>query len=56
MHIEKKSLVNHKVAAATIITTRSIHSRHVDLSKPSPVRVLAASIRASGDSRVKYMG
>jgi hypothetical protein len=44
MHIEKKSLVNHKVAAATII---DIHSR-VDLSKPAPVRVETCT-------RVKYM-
>jgi hypothetical protein len=35
MHIEKKSLVNNKVAAATII---AINSRRVDLSKPVPER------------------
>jgi hypothetical protein len=39
MHIEKKSLVNKKVAAATIV---AINSRRVDLSKPAPVRLLAA--------------
>jgi hypothetical protein len=33
MHIEKKSLVNNRVAAATII---AINSRRVDLSKPAP--------------------
>jgi hypothetical protein len=45
MHIEKKSLVNNKVAAATII---DIHSRRVDLSKPAPVRVETCT-------RIKYM-
>ena len=41
MHIEKKSLVNNKVAAATII---AINSRRVDLSKPAPApRLLTAS-------------
>jgi hypothetical protein len=45
MHIEKKSLDNHKVATATII---DIHSRRVDLNKPAPVRVETCS-------RVKYM-
>ncbi len=45
MHIEKKSLVNNKVAAATII---DIHSRRVDLSKLPPVRVETCT-------RVKYM-
>ena len=39
MHIEKKSLVNSKVAAATII---AINSRLVDLSKPAPDRLLTA--------------
>jgi hypothetical protein len=43
MHIEKKSLVNNKVAAATII---AINSRRVDLSKPAPARVLTCA--ASG--------
>jgi hypothetical protein len=43
MHIEKKSLVNNKVAAATII---AINSRPVDLSKPAPARVLTCA--ASG--------
>jgi hypothetical protein len=51
MHIEKKSLVNKKVAAATII---AINSRRVDLSKPAPVRVETCR-RASGDTLVKYM-
>jgi hypothetical protein len=42
MHIEKESLVNKKVAAATIIAINSINSRRLDLSKPASVRVLAA--------------
>jgi hypothetical protein len=33
MHIEKKSLVSKRAAAATII---AINSRRVDLSKPAP--------------------
>jgi hypothetical protein len=37
MHIEKKSLVNNKVAAATNF---AFHSRRVDLSKPAASRVL----------------
>jgi hypothetical protein len=45
IHIEKKSFVNKKVAAATIIP---INSRRVDLSKPEPVRVETYT-------RVKYM-
>jgi hypothetical protein len=51
MRVEKKSLVNNKVAAATII---DIHSRRVDLTRPAPVRVETCR-RASGDTRVKYM-
>jgi hypothetical protein len=44
MHIEKKSLVNNKVAAATIIAINS--QFRVDLSKPAPARVLTCA--ASG--------
>jgi hypothetical protein len=44
MHIEKKSLVNNKVAAATIIAINS--QFRVDLSKPAPFRVLTCA--ASG--------
>jgi hypothetical protein len=51
MHIEKKSLVNKKVATATNF---AVNSRRVDLSKPAPVRVETCR-RASGDTRVKYM-
>jgi len=43
MHIEKKSLVNKTVAAATII---AIHSRRVDLRKPASFRLLTAFVRA----------
>jgi hypothetical protein len=52
MHIEKRSLVNKKVAAATIFAR---NSRRVDLSKPASFRVLTAFTRASGDKRVRYM-
>jgi hypothetical protein len=45
MHIEKKSLVSKKAAAATICV---INSRRMDLSKPAPVRVETRT-------RVKYM-
>ena len=50
MRIEKKSLVNNKVGAATII---AINSRRVDLSKPASVRV--ETCRASGDKQVIYL-
>jgi hypothetical protein len=52
MHIEKKSLVNKRVATATIF---AINPRRVDLSKPASFRLLTAFTRASGDKRVKYM-
>jgi hypothetical protein len=45
MHIEKKSLVSKKAAAATICV---VNSRRMDLSKPEPVRVETCT-------RVKYM-
>ncbi len=45
MHIEKKSLVSKKAAAATII---AINSRRMDLTRPAPVRVEMCT-------RVKYM-
>ncbi len=51
MHIEKKLLVNKKVAAATIIAT---NSRRVDLSKPASFRVQTC-MRSSGGRPVKYM-
>ena len=50
MHIEKKSLVNNKVAAATII---AINSRLVDLRKPAPVRVEAC--RKAGGTALIYV-
>ena len=50
MHIEKKSLVSKRAAAATII---AINSRRVDLSRPAPVRVELC--KASGEKRGKYM-
>jgi hypothetical protein len=45
MHMEKKSLVRKKAAAATII---AINTRRMDLSKPAPVRVETGT-------RVRYM-
>ena len=48
--IEKKSLVSKKIAIARI---NAIHSRRVDLSKPTPVRI--ETCRASGVERVRYL-
>jgi hypothetical protein len=52
MHIEKKSLVSKKAAAATII---AIHSRRVHRSKPAPARLLTCMTRATGGKGVIYM-
>ena len=41
MHIEKKSLVSKKAAAATIIAS---NSRRVDLSKPVPDRAAVCCV------------
>lgn len=49
MHIEKKSLVSKRAAAATII---AIHSRRVDLSKPAPDRLLTCQRKAGGTALV----
>ncbi len=51
MHIEKKSLVSKKAAAATICVR---NSRRMDLSKPAPARVLTATPYSSG-KHMKYV-